>query len=188
MDGIVDSGITVMRLVRKLDAGPILMQRPWRMDPDKTAEELLAEAGEMGAAMIAETLRNIAKVQPVEQDDTKATFAPMLTREDGGLDFTRGALELHNRVRGTQPWPRASCVLEGDKRVIVHRSSVAQGAGTPGEVLRIEREGIVAACGEGALCLREVQLEGKPRMAAREAANGLRLKAGMRFAVPPQSP
>jgi methionyl-tRNA formyltransferase len=67
--------------------------------------------------------------------------------------------------------------------VIVHRSSISSGAGAPGEVLRVESEGIFVACGDGALCLREVQLEGKPRMAARDVANGLRLKAGARFVV-----
>jgi len=186
MDGIVESGITVMRLVRKLDAGPILMQRPWRMDPEKTAEELLAEAGQTGAAMMLETLRAIETIRPVEQDDALTSLAPMLTRQDGELDFTRAAVELHNRVRAVQPWPRASCMLElagGNKRLIVHRSSLAAGSGEAGVVLGVDQAGIVVACGDGALRIAHAQLEGKPALPARDVANGLRLKPGARLAA-----
>ncbi|MBX3474625.1 MAG: methionyl-tRNA formyltransferase [Planctomycetes bacterium] len=180
MDGVVDSGLTIMRLVKKMDAGPILLQRPWRLSPDKNAEELLAEAGQLGAPLMLQALRSIATLMAQDQEEARATYAPPLVKEDGLLQFDQGAVALHNRVRAVQPWPRASCTT-GGKRVIVHRTSLAEESGAPGRVLRVDRQGIIVACGTGALRLEEVQLEGKPKVHARDAANGLRLQPGTVF-------
>lgn len=190
MEGVVDSGATVMRLVKKLDAGPILLQRPWRLDPAKTAEDLLVEAGELGAEMMLEVLGRLESgIKAIEQDDAKATYAPPLEKADGALNLSSRADEVVNRVRAVMPWPKGECHLlaEGGKevRVLVHRAEMAEAesAGAPGEVVAITKRGIVVACGAGAVCLSEVQLEGKPARPARDVANGLRLKPGMRFKV-----
>jgi methionyl-tRNA formyltransferase len=183
MEGVVESGLTVMQLVRKMDAGPILLQRPWRMDTDKDAAELLAEAAGLGAPMILEVLRHIDTMEARPQDESAATFAPLLEKSDGELHFARTANELHNRIRAVQPWPKAEAWVEREApvRVIVRRASVTQGHGAPGSVLAVTTEGIVVACGDGALLLREIQLEGKPVCPARDVANGLRLHAGEKF-------
>ncbi|MCB9894177.1 MAG: methionyl-tRNA formyltransferase [Planctomycetes bacterium] len=186
LEGVVDSGLTVMRLVKKLDAGPILLQRPWRMDPAKNAIELLAEAGDLGAPMMMETLAKLdAGIEPRMQDESGVTFAPPLQKSDGELHFAASAVELVNRVRAVQPWPRAEAWLLGEHetRVIVHHAQIAESAqsGRPGEVLAINQQGIVVACGSGSVCLGELQLEGKPRKPARDVANGLRLKPGAQF-------
>lgn len=187
LEGVVDGGLTIMRLVKKLDAGPIIKQVPWRMAEDKNAEELLAEAGELGAPLMLEVLRDIENITPVEQDDDAATYAPPLEKADGVLDFKAPAVEVRNRVRAVQPWPKAEAWLDlpdrGETRVIVHRAKLAEhgGSGVPGEVLAINEEGIMAGCGQGSVCLQELQLEGKPRKPARDVANGLRLKPGAGF-------
>jgi len=180
LEGVVDSGLTIMRLVKKMDAGPILKQVPWRLDPEKNAEELLEEAGRLGAPLLVEVLANIKTLQPREQDEAQVSFAPPLSKEDAPLAFAQPALNLHNRVRALQPWPRATCML-GQRRMIIHRTAVVDASGAPGEVLRVDAQGIIVACGQNALRLIEVQLEGKPRVKASDAANGLRLQPGARF-------
>lgn len=185
IDGVAESGLSIIRLVRKMDAGPILLQRPWHLDPDKNAAEFLAEAGEAGAGLLLEALRGIGSLEPAAQDDALATFAPPLKKADGEIHFNRPARELHNLVRGVQPWPRAEALLLRDKpvRMLVHRSQPLDERGEPGRVLCVDASGIVVACSAGALCLREVQLEGKPARAARDVANGLRLAAGEQFRI-----
>jgi len=186
LEGVVDSGMTVMRLVRQMDAGPILAQVPWHLDPELDAEQLLVQAGELGAPMLRDVLHALPNLTARQQLEAEATFAPPLSKQDGVLDFRLPAKRLHNVVRAMQPWPRAECVLQapdGDRRLLVHRTQIGQGQGSPGLVLAVASQGITVACGEGALILTQVQLEGKPRVAARDAANGLRLKAGGRFAL-----
>lgn len=185
LEGVVDSGLTIMRLVRKLDAGPILLQRPWRMDESKTAEELLAEAGELGAPLMLEVLEQIETLEAIEQDDSAATFAPPIQKSDGELHFGVPARDVLNRIRATQPWPRAETWLDvGDRgpvRIIVHRAELDDAVGEPGRILAVNQRGIVVACRDGSVCLTSLQLEGKPRKPARDVANGLRLRPGMRF-------
>ena len=185
LEGVVDSGLTVMRLVKKLDAGPILLQQPWRMDESKTAEELLAEAGELGAPMMLDVLSRIETLQAVEQDDSLVTFAPPLEKSDGELHFANAARDVVNRIRAVQPWPRGETYVNvpdrGEVRVIVHSAQMADAEGSAGEILSIDKRGIVVGCGAGSVSLSELQLEGKPRKPARDVANGLRLKPGMRF-------
>jgi methionyl-tRNA formyltransferase len=182
LEGVVDSGLTVMRLVRKMDAGPILLQKPWRMDENLSAEALLTQAGELGAPMVLDVLGRIGEITPQPQDESRVTFAPPLTKADGVLDFKAPARDLINRVRAVQPWPRAEAHVAG-VRMIVHAAEIADGDGRPGQVLAVNQRGIVTACGEGAVCFSLVQLEGKAARPARDVANGLRLKAGAEFQV-----
>lgn len=186
LEGVTDSGLTIMRLVKKMDAGPILLQKPWRLNPDKNAQELLTEAGLAGAPMMLEALARLdTGLTAREQDESQVTFAPPLTKADGELMFSQRATELHNRIRAVQPWPKAEAWLERDPklRVIVQRSAVEAGSGEPGTIQGISQDGIRVACGDGVLRLLELQLEGKPPRPARDVANGLRLKTGERFRV-----
>lgn len=187
LEGVVESGLTVMRLVKKLDAGPVLMQQSWRMDQTKTAGELLSEAGEIGANMMLDVLARIEQITPTPQDESQVSYAPPLEKADGELHFDREARQVVNRIRAVQPWPRGETWVgipdRGEIRVIVHRAEVVSddGPGSPGEILAIDKRGIVVGCGAGSISLSEVQLEGKPHKPARDVANGLRLKPGMRF-------
>lgn len=187
LEGVVDSGLTIMRLVKQLDAGPILLQRPWRMDPARNAEQLLAEAGELGAPMLMEVLSRLETgLKWTEQDETAVTFAPPLTKADGKLRFAESAMQVVSRIRAVQPWPKAEAWLKletREVRMIVHVASAVDGNGKPGEVLAVNKQGINVGCGDGAVCLAEVQLEGKPARPAFDVANGLRLKPGATFRV-----
>jgi methionyl-tRNA formyltransferase len=179
MDGVIESGVTVMRLVRKMDAGPILAQQPWRMDPQLDAGQLLEQAAQISARLVPETLRRLETLTPLPQDDARATFAPPLEKHEGALDFAADAASLCNRVRATQPWPRAWCVARG-QRLIVHKALPEESPGdaAPGTIVRLDQTGMAVACGRGAAVLQVVQREGKPPLAARDAANGLRLAVG----------
>lgn len=189
MAGERSSGLSIMRLVKKLDAGPILLQQAWPLSEEADAEALLAEAGELGAPLMLRVLEGLERGDMPEaraQDDAQASYAPPLSRDDGWLDFRRPAVALRDVVRGVQPWPRATCRLlmpAGDRRVIVHRASCRAGRGQPGRVEALDDLGVVVGCGEGLLCLEAVQLEGKAVQPGRALANGLRLKPGDCFAM-----
>lgn len=176
------TGNTTMLLEEGLDTGPILLQQALGIAPEQTAAELFEELAIGGAPLVVQTLAGLetGDVEPKAQDHARATLAPLLTREDGHMDFAaRTATELKNRWRGFQPWPGAYALLEG-KKLIAHRLDVADGAllgapteGEPGRA--VAREGrMLVACAQGTwLELNEVQLEGKKRMAASDFLRGL---------------
>lgn len=193
MAGDPETGVSIMRVVAALDAGPVLgvVRRP--IGPDETSEEVERDLAGMGADLllrvIASLLRGDARETP--QDDSLATYAPVLRKEDGGIRWEQDALAIHNQVRGLQPWPRAFTTLEG-ARVIVHRSAREGGAaaglpragwppGPPGTVTSVEPGAIVVAAGTGAVRLLRLQAEGRRPLDAREFAAGWRLKPGARF-------
>jgi methionyl-tRNA formyltransferase len=180
------TGNTTMLLEEGLDTGPILLQQTIEIGPEQTAVELFRVMAESGAPLVVETLAGLANgtVHPKPQNHESATFAPILTREDGRIDFaTRTAHEIYNRWRGFQPWPGAFTVLNG-KKLVVHRMSVvptsyAEGLGfaKPGWIL-VEHLRLLAACaGNTWLEFFELQLEGKKRLAADEFLRGNQLPA-----------
>ena len=180
------TGATTMLLNEGLDTGDILLQREMAIAPSMTATDLFPLLAEMGADLMMETLRQLdaGTIAPRKQDDSKATLAPILTREDGRMDFSRPAMTLYNRWRGFEPWPGAWTTLHG-KKLAVHRllPTEVRGARTrpPGELL-IEQGTIFAACGDATwLELVEVQPEGKRRMTAGDFLRGHPLETGARF-------
>ncbi|MEE9311608.1 MAG: methionyl-tRNA formyltransferase, partial [Planctomycetota bacterium] len=166
MDGLETTGLTVMRLIKKLDAGAILVQEPWRWDMSKDAEELMLDAGEKAGPMLSEALSMLEDGQlGQEQDHEAATYAHMLEREDGEVNFSMTAVELVNRVRAVQPWPKASTEFlseSGSKRVMIRRAEIVDAKGAAGDVLEVNKSGIVVATADAAVLLTELQLEGKP--------------------------
>jgi len=184
------TGNTTMLLEEGLDTGPILLQQEIAIGPEQTAADLFEVLAERGAPMVLETLAGLADgtIQPKLQDDALATLAPMLTREDGRLDFGRfTAVELMNRWRGFQPWPGAFTLL-GGKKLIVHsmaavenRSIVALAKAKPGDML-VDGARLLVACAQSTwIELIEVQLEGKRRMQAAEFLRGAQIKAPERL-------
>ncbi len=179
------TGVTTMRIDAGLDTGDILLQREIPIEPSDTAETLGPRLASMGADLMVETLRGLESglVRPAPQDDSLATLAPILKKEDGCMDFSRSASDLFNRLRGFQPWPGAFTTFKG-KTLRVHRAlPLPHGLKlTPGEIA-VEGSRMLVGCGEdnGAgttLELIELQLEGKRRMTAQEFINGYRLKSG----------
>lgn len=177
------TGATTMRLDEGLDTGDILLQREMTIAPDMTSVNLFPLLAEMGADLMMETLRELdaGDIAPRKQDHGKATLAPILTRDDGRMDFTRPAMTLYNRWRGFQPWPGAWTTL-GGKKLTVHRLLPTELRGTrrmePGAVLA-EEGTLFIACGNGTwLELVEVQMEGKRRMTAGEFLRGHAVESG----------
>ncbi len=180
------TGNTTMLLEEGLDTGPILLQQTHEIGPDQTAIELFEILARAGAPLIVETLAGLASgaIRPQPQNHESATFAPLLNREDGCMDFAgRTAHEIYNRWRGFQPWPGAFTTL-GGKKLIVHRMAVvaepdaahAQLA-QPGCIC-VENHRFFVACAENTwLELLEVQLEGKKRLPAAEFLRGNPLDA-----------
>lgn len=179
------TGNTTMLLEEGLDTGPILLQQALAIGPEQTAVDLFVELAGGGAPLVVETLAGLdqGSLDPRPQDDSRATLAPLLQRDDGRMDFAlRTANELKNRWRGFQPWPGAFTFWNG-KKLIVHRMQVAEAhprspqASEPGRVLS-EDGRMIAACAQGTwLELIEVQLEGKKRMLAAEFLRGLQPSA-----------
>ena len=168
VNGEEQSGVTAMQIVQELDAGPILLQRATMIGEMETAPELLKRLSEVG-------------LEPTAQDHTAATFAPILKREDGLIDWEMDAYAIARRVRGFQPWPNAYTAL-GSQRLIVWNAKpewIEQLRFTPGQVIDAVRDRLIVACGEGtALRLGEVQLQGSRRMGVRDFLNGSRLQVG----------
>jgi methionyl-tRNA formyltransferase len=180
------TGVTTMRLDEGLDTGDILLQRELPLAPDMTSADVFPLLAEMGADLMMETLRGLATgtLVPRQQDEASATHAPILTRDDGRMDFMRPAMTLYNRWRGFQPWPGAWTMLEG-RKLTVHRmlpTEMRRPPDTqPGETVA-QQGTLFVACGERTwLELVEVQLEGKRRMTAGEFLRGRAMEAGARL-------
>jgi methionyl-tRNA formyltransferase len=184
-NGEAVTGATTMRIDEGLDTGDMLLQRELPVAPDQTAEDIFPILAEMGAPLMAETLEGLAAgtLTATKQDETRATLAPILTREDGQIDFTRTAMETYNRWRGFQPWPGAYTQFRG-KKIVVHHMMPMELRGEeshPSEV-RVERDRLFVDCGGNTrLELLEVQMEGKKRMLVADFQRGYQLKNGERL-------
>lgn len=183
--GDIVTGNTTMRIDEALDTGDMLLQREMPIAPDQTAADLFPLLAEQGAELMVETLAGLeaGTIVPRKQDDSQATPAPILTREDGRVDFTRAAQEVYNRWRGFQPWPGAYTAL-GGKKLAIHKLTPVEPKQKlqPGEIL-IESGRFFVACGQGTwLELLELQMEGKKRMSAAEFLRGAQLKSGQSLA------
>lgn len=172
--GEAATGVTTMLLEEGLDTGPILERRELSMPPDATAEDLFPVLAELGAPLMVSTLAGLAdgSLTPQQQDHTQATYAPILTREDGRVDFSRPAQEVYDRWRGFQPWPGAWTVLAGKKLVLTRLGAPVRAGSSPGELL-LEDGRLYAGCGrQSAVELLQVQLEGKRPIPAADFLRG----------------
>ncbi|HMC32011.1 MAG TPA: methionyl-tRNA formyltransferase [Candidatus Angelobacter sp.] len=183
-NGEKSSGVTTMLLNEGLDTGHILLQKEMEIRYEDTAVTFAPRLAELGADLVVETLRGLQakQITPVSQDDSKATLAPILKKEDGLVDFSRRAEEIHNRLRGFQPWPGAYAQFRGKNlKFVSSRSEEALAKLSPGE-LRVGDEKLFVGCGGGTVLeLLQVQPEGKKIMTAREFINGYRPAAGERL-------
>ena len=174
------TGVTSMFMDAGMDTGDIIDTLTTPIGENETAGELFERLAPLGARLLSTTLAAIADgtVTRRPQNDAEATMAPMLEKAMGRLDLTRPARELHNEVRGMNPWPGAFCTA-GGKTLKIHETRVAAGSGAPGTLLCADP--VTVACGEGALQLVTVQPEGKPRMAAEAWLRGARLPQSARL-------
>jgi methionyl-tRNA formyltransferase len=178
------TGVTTMLLDEGLDTGGMLLRREVSIGPSTTAEDLYPTLSQIGAELMIQTLQGLESrsIKPEKQDDSVATLAPILTRDDGAIDFSLSAKETYDRWRGFQPWPGAWTTIDG-KKLLVSRMRPAHVASTfaPGHVF-IEHGQLFASCGEGTwIALEEIQLEGKKRMPPGDFLRGYALKSGDRL-------
>ncbi|CAN5520811.1 methionyl-tRNA formyltransferase [soil metagenome] len=169
------TGVTCFLLERGMDTGPVLRRAATDVGPEETAGELTARLAALGAPELLAALRGLVdgSLEPVPQDHGRATYAPKVTAEDAGLDWTLDAAVLARAVRAFNPAPGAHTAFDG-LRLKVHRARPVPGRGEPGAVVRLDDAGPVVGCGSGALRLEQVQPAGKPRMTGTAFANGYR--------------
>jgi methionyl-tRNA formyltransferase len=184
VNGETETGVTTMFIEPTLDTGPILLQRKTEIGETETAPELMERLAEIGAALLGETLARLDEITPRPQHDRDATFAPVLEKEDGLIDWSQNAVAIERRVRGFQPWPNAYTSFNS-KGLTIYRAEPMEAPASdafPGEVIAAHGDDLIVSCGEQtALRLIEVQPEARKRMPVRDLMNGLHLKVGDRF-------
>jgi methionyl-tRNA formyltransferase len=178
------TGVTTMRIDEGLDTGDILLKREMRIRDDDTAVTLAPRLALLGAELLVHTLEELRKgsLKPIPQDDSLATLAPILKKEDGLVDFSRTATEIHNRLRGFQPWPGAYTQFRGKNlKIVAARVDAGSQQGAPGE-LRLSSDRLLVDCGAGTcLELLQVQPEGKKAMSGADFIRGYRPADGERL-------
>ena len=180
LDGLAETGVSAQFMVHKMDAGDVVGVRKTPIDPDETAGELLDRLAVLGADLLSETLTKFANnaLEPVAQDESKVTMAPMLDKSMCPIDFTKTAKQVHDQVRGLHPWPVATAVIGGTNFKIHSTAIVDNPSAAPaGTVLGLTKTGLQIACGEGAVEIRTLQAEGGKRMAAPDYFRGHPLEA-----------
>jgi methionyl-tRNA formyltransferase len=191
--GYSETGVTTMFMDAGMDTGDVILQAREPIRPEDTAGDLAARLAPLGAGLLVETVRRIAAgdAPRAPQEHERATYAPLLSREDGAISWEGDAVSIRNRIHGCNPAPGAFA-LGPDGRVIKlwraevdeTRRNLPGGSGevAPGEILALDDRGVVVTCGRGALRLLEVQPESRPRQDALAYARGYRLSPGLRFA------
>jgi len=181
------TGVTIMRVVLALDAGPMVDRVSTAIDPRETSEALEARLADLGADLLAATLDRLAagSLAAEPQDETLVTYAKRLERADSQVDWARPAVAVHNQIRGLHPWPLAAARLQG-RRVMFHRSEVTSSAAgataaPPGTIVRAGPDALDVATERDIVSIREVQLEGKKPVTVGALLNGWTILSGERF-------
>lgn len=181
-----ETGVTIMQMDAGLDTGPMLMAEALPIAADETAQTLHDKLAALGARLIVEALNRLERgeLRATPQSPEGAIYATKLAKAEAELDWRRSAVELERAVRAYNPVPGAIAKLHDTPIKIWRAQHLAQAGGTPGEVLDSDADGVIVACGSGALRLIELQKPGSKRLAAADFLRGFPLPAGTRFAVP----
>ena len=181
IDGLAETGVTIMRVVRELDAGPMLARVTRPIATDETSVDVERGLARLGAGLLLEVIEQLAagtaKEEP--QDDSAATYAAKITREEGTLDWALPAAAIHDRVRGLQPWPLVSARLDGH-RYLLHRTAhdPQSVAAAPGTIVEAAGDRLVVATAHGTLQILQLQPEGRRVLSSREFLAGYRIRPG----------
>lgn len=183
INGEPKTGVSIMRTDEGLDTGPVCLSEETPIGPEELAPQLFGRLASLGARAIDDALELLARdeLDCRPQDESRATLAPLLRKEDGVLDWAQPAKALFDRYRGVYAWPGARFNHRGSQ-VRVKEMRLAPGSGAPGELLRVTGEALTVATGDGAVDLVTVQPAGKGAMPARDWANGQGLRQGDRLA------
>ncbi len=182
-NGETETGVTIMQIDAGLDTGDILLQRSTPIGPDETAPELAARLAYLGAELLIEAIDQIANgtAHRKKQDEQQATYAPLLKKEDGRVDWTRPAGSIYNRLRGFTPWPGAYTTFRGQQLSILAAKPAGSDSIPPG-VLQVQKGHLLVGCGDGSMLeLLEVQPAGRKPMSAQAFMNGYRIAENERL-------
>lgn len=181
INGDSKTGVTIMQTELGVDTGDILMQESIDILENETAGELFDRLSVLGAEMIVKALDDIEnnKITPIKQDEEKATHVKMLSKNDGVIDFNKSATQVNNLIRGLNPWPIAFTTFE-NKTLKIYKAKVVSISGNAGEVVENDNK-LTIACGENAISLEEVQLEGSKRMPIYDFLLGHKIELGYKF-------
>lgn len=182
MAGEIETGVTTFFLEKSVDTGDTILMRRLGIGEDETAGELHDRLAELGAEVVVETVQHIeaGTVDTREQDESRASLAPKIFKEDAEIRWDRDAREVHNHVRGLAPYP-AAWTMHGDTLLKIYRTRPAPGAGEPGEVIEAAGDCLKVACEHGAVEILEVQREGRAKMSTAEFLNGYTFRPGDRL-------
>jgi methionyl-tRNA formyltransferase len=182
INGEARTGISIMQMDEGMDTGGILAQESIPIGPRDTAGDLTAKLSELGSWLVVDTLARMESggLVAVPQDNSKATMAPLLKKEDGRIDWTMSAKKIHDRVRGLSPWPGAHGWLDG-KLIKILGTEAVEGAGEPGVLYENGKDGLTVGTGNGLLRIVSIQPEGKKPMTAAEFLRGHRGMVGKKF-------
>jgi methionyl-tRNA formyltransferase len=179
--GEIKTGVTTMQMDAGLDTGGILLQRETEIGADENAIKLMERLSLLGADLLSETLAMYDEIVAQPQTNSEATFAPMMKKEDGLIDWNQAAEEISNRVRGFQPFPTSFTKFQGRKLTVwrSQRSEVRGQRSEAGTILEAKGDDLIVACGDKtALKIVEIQIEGKRRMPTRDFLNGIKVQQG----------
>ena len=183
LNGEEETGVTIQRMAEGIDTGDILAQAKTPIDVNENAAQLFARLAQMGAELLVETVRKLetGSAAATPQDESRASYAPMLSKELSPMEWGKTARQLHDQVRGLYPWPSAAAVLDGIRCKIIRTSLInAETNQQPGTVLQADKKGLRVACGDGrVLEILELQPDGKKTMAAAAFLMGHPIQTGI---------
>lgn len=182
MAGELETGVTTFFLEKTVDTGDTILMRRLGIGEDETAGELHDRLAELGAEVVVETVQHLeaGTVDTREQDESRASLAPKIFKDDAEIRWDRTAKQVHDQVRGLSPYP-AAWTMHGDTLLKVYRTRIAGGAGEPGEVIEAADDYLKVACEHGAVEVLEIQREGRAKMSAAEFLNGYTFHPGDRL-------
>ncbi len=184
--GDAATGVTIMRVVKALDAGAMIATAQRPIGPNDTSDEVERDLGALGAALLVQTLDRLAlgPIEEVPQDESGVTYAHRLTKDDGLVDWAQSAASIHNQIRGLHPWPLAFSSIDG-QRLILRRStwSAEDAPAEPGTIVAAHGDELRIATGAGTLLVTELQAEGRRASRTRDFLAGRKLAPGLRFAA-----
>lgn len=177
------TGITTMYTDVGIDTGDMLLKKELEIGPDMTVGELHDKMSVLGAEVLQETLTALKNgtLQRIPQEDSESSYAPMMNKELGHIDWNKSALEIHNLVRGTDPWPGAYTFLLGNRMRVWKTSLVPEKSNAEinnGKILKVDDEGILVKCPDGNLMIKEVQFDSSKRMSVCDYIRGHEINAG----------
>jgi methionyl-tRNA formyltransferase len=188
INGEEETGVTTFLLQEKVDTGSILLQARVRVGPDDTAGELHDRLADLGAQVVLQTVRliELGSAQPYRQDDSLASLAPKIFKEDCSIEWKKSAREIHNFVRGLSPLPCAWTTYGGKtlriyRTILIDPSASADSEDVPGTLVRVEKDLVLVQTGRGLISIIELQQEGRRRMKIAEFLRGHELSIGERL-------